>query len=118
MENIFNLPGLGRLLLDCTRGQRLPGGLRSEPVFRHRSYAYHFTYRPDLSLFGPQGPLRNMSDTAEVPSVANEPKIHTGLADFLIRLVEGEAAGCCQRDCHIDMDSCRHLCRCSGPLSI
>ena len=33
MENIFNLPGLGRLLLTALI-ERLPGGLRSQPVFR------------------------------------------------------------------------------------
>ena len=33
MENIFNLPGLGRLMLDALT-QRLPGGLRHKPDVR------------------------------------------------------------------------------------
>ncbi len=51
MENIFNLPGLGRLDAACPRGQRLPGGLRSKPGFRHRGCGVQSVYRPDLSLF-------------------------------------------------------------------
>ena len=57
MENIFNLPGLGRLHGDRTRRKRLPDGLRGEPVFRNRGCGDQSNDRPDLSLFGPQGPL-------------------------------------------------------------
>ena len=39
IENIFVLPGIGRLFLDALNTRGLPGGLRSEPVFILRSYA-------------------------------------------------------------------------------
>ncbi len=40
---------------ECTRGKRLPGGLRGKPDFRHRGFSNKSNDRPDLSLFGPQG---------------------------------------------------------------
>ena len=57
MEEIFALPGIGRLFLDALEGQRLPGDPRSKPVFIRVRYAYHSTYRHDLPLPGPQGAL-------------------------------------------------------------
>ncbi len=38
-----------------TPGPRLPGGLRSQPVFRRRGDGHQSPDRPDLSLFGPEG---------------------------------------------------------------
>ena len=38
-----------------TPGPRLPGGLRSQPVFRRRGDGHQSPHRPDLSLFGPEG---------------------------------------------------------------
>ena len=35
IENIFNLPGLGRLMLDAAQRPRLPAGVGGEPVLRH-----------------------------------------------------------------------------------
>ena len=66
MENIFNLPGgrRGRPRLSrsssyprCPRRQRLPGGLRSKPGFRHHGSGGQSHDRRDLYLFRPQGPL-------------------------------------------------------------
>ena len=36
--------GDGSSLADCTRRERLPGGLRSKPIFRHHGYGEHSTY--------------------------------------------------------------------------
>ena len=47
MENIFNLPGLGRLMVDALQTQRLPGGVRSEPVVRYRA-SWRSTCLPTL----------------------------------------------------------------------
>ena len=58
MENIFNLPGLGRLFLDALQNRDLPGGLRNKPVFRYRGYRGQSNDRPDLSLLRPQGPIQ------------------------------------------------------------
>ena len=55
MENIFNLPGIGSSLGDCPQSERLPGGLRSKPGFRHHGCRGQSNDRPDLSLFGPEG---------------------------------------------------------------
>ena len=55
MENIFNLPGLGRLLLTALNDKRLPDGLRNQPVFRHRGGAVQSRDRPALFLSGPEG---------------------------------------------------------------
>ena len=59
MENIFNLPGIGRLLLDCTRK------LRDYPVVSGINLFFGATVmldqsndRPDLSFFGPHDPLQ------------------------------------------------------------
>ena len=45
-------------LAECTQTQRLPGGLRSKHVLRLPRDGHHSPDRPDLSLFGPQGPLQ------------------------------------------------------------
>ena len=39
----------------CTQCERLPGGLRSKPGFRRHGCWGQSVYRPDLSLFGPEG---------------------------------------------------------------
>ena len=54
MENIFNLPGIGRLLVNALNERDYPSGLRSQPLFRHRHSAVQSPHRPDLSLFGPE----------------------------------------------------------------
>ena len=54
MENIFNLPGIGRLLLLALQDRDYPVSLRSQPVFRRRGDGHQSPHRPDLSLFGPE----------------------------------------------------------------
>ncbi len=54
MENIFNLPGLGRLLLDALTDRDYPVVSGSQPVFRHRAGAAQSPHRPDLLLSGPE----------------------------------------------------------------
>ena len=55
MENIFNLPGLGRLMLVALMDRDYPGGLRGQPVLRHRGGAVQSPDRPALHLAGPEG---------------------------------------------------------------
>ena len=58
IEQIFSLPGLGRLMLFALNERDYPGGLRSEPGFRHHGCGGQSNDRHDLSLFRPQGPLQ------------------------------------------------------------
>ena len=57
MENIFNLPGLGRLMLIALEEEGLPDGLWHQPVLRHRGGGDQSADRPGLRCPGPQGPL-------------------------------------------------------------
>ena len=50
--------GAGSSPADCPRRQRLPGGLRSKPGFRHRGCRGQSNDRPDLSVLRPQGPIQ------------------------------------------------------------
>ncbi len=57
MEVIFNLPGLGRLMVTALEDRNYPVVSGDQPVIRHRGGAAQSPHRPDLSLFGPQGAL-------------------------------------------------------------
>ena len=57
MEEIFNLPGIGRMFLDALDRRDYPVVSRCKPVFIRVRYGVQSTDRPDLSLFRPQGPL-------------------------------------------------------------
>ena len=57
MENIFNLPGLGRLLLTALNERDYPMVSGVNLFFRHRGAAAQSPHRPDLSLPGPEGAL-------------------------------------------------------------
>ena len=57
MENIFVLPGLGRVLLTALHGPGLPGRHGSEPVLRCGGAGGESADRPALSLSGPADPL-------------------------------------------------------------
>ena len=47
--------GVRSSLGGCPPKPRLPGDLRSQPVFRRRGDGDQSPHRPDLSLFGPEG---------------------------------------------------------------
>ena len=57
MENIFNLPGLGRLMVDALENRDYPVVSGVNLFFATAVLGGQSHDRPDLSLFGPQGPL-------------------------------------------------------------
>ena len=57
MENIFNLPGLGRLLLNALNDRDYPMVSGIKPVLRQWGRGNQSAHRPDLRGPGPQGPL-------------------------------------------------------------
>ena len=57
MENVFNLPGLGFLMVSALTRPRLHGRLRTEPGFRHGGGGGQSRRRSALWLSGSQGPL-------------------------------------------------------------
>ena len=57
MENIFNLPGLGRLLVVALEDRDYPVVSGSQPVLCHRGDGVQSPHRPDLFLSGPEGAL-------------------------------------------------------------
>ena len=57
MENIFNLPGLGRLMVDALNDRDYPVVSGINLVFATMVDRGQSTHRPDLSLFGPAGPV-------------------------------------------------------------
>ena len=57
MENIFNLPGLGRLLVDALNRRDYPVVSGVNLFFATDGCRGQSNDRPDLSLFRPQGPL-------------------------------------------------------------
>ena len=58
IENIFNLPGLGRLMLDALKRPRLPGGVGGESVLRHGSGGGQPADRSAVRVAGPADSLR------------------------------------------------------------
>ena len=58
IENIFNLPGLGGLMLDCAQRARLPGGVGGEPVLRHGGGGGQPADRSAVRVAGPADSLR------------------------------------------------------------
>ena len=58
IENIFNLPGLGRLMLDALNDPRLPGGVGGESVLRHGGGARQPADRSAVRVAGPADSLR------------------------------------------------------------
>ena len=57
MENIFNLPGLGRLMVVALEVRDYPVVFRGQPVLRHRGGAVQSPDRSALFLSGPEGAL-------------------------------------------------------------
>ena len=55
IESIFNLPGLGRLLLNALNQRDYPVVSGGKPVFRHCGFSNKSNDRPDLSVLRPQG---------------------------------------------------------------
>ena len=66
MENIFNLPGLGNLLLLSHQRPGLPGGVRNKPA-GHRGRGVQSAHRSHLSLFGPPGHVPATTVTVRSP---------------------------------------------------
>ena len=58
IENIFNLPGLGRLMLDALNRPRLPGGVGGKPVLRHGGGVRQPADRSAVRVAGPADSLR------------------------------------------------------------
>ena len=58
IENIFNLPGLGRLMLGCAQRPRLPGGVGDKPVLRHSGGGGQPGDRSAVRVAGPADSLR------------------------------------------------------------
>ena len=58
IENIFNLPGLGRLMLDALNDPRLPGGVGGKSVLRHGGGVRQPGDRSAVRVAGPADSLR------------------------------------------------------------
>ena len=58
MENIFNLPGLGRLLVDALNERDYPMVSGINLFFATAVMGINLMIDLILSLFGPQGPLQ------------------------------------------------------------